>query len=345
MTLNLKTVVIGPMDPSRQPGPESVPLSEHLPNIVEALHSASKKLQKSGRNICFTTMSAEDNKAGDINQSVFPMIDACELAIVDISTKSPNVLYEASLLHSLGRPTIVIDYETNLSGPHRIHYLSDRRIRSVKDFTVHHLENDFFEVFSEYDTVMKLLSLRQSPILNYYKVPLVDYAAADGNAIGYYRNFVRRIISKDGGIIDTIQKNSPIGFSGIRKFAVIVPNTIQSMEQDIRLTKRLRGYDHNMVFQPPDGGRQFTLDLFGPYIVDYPRALQVITELGPYRRLALLENVSPKTGESQVRAMEAHYLSRFFSTLKTAAKDDPEVDEGLLECLSPGELITRSELT
>lgn len=80
----------------------------HIPNIVSALERIRDEIASSASSIYIRILHPNYKGSGMINDNVFSMINDAELAIMDVSAGSPNVMYELAMLHALGTPTIPV---------------------------------------------------------------------------------------------------------------------------------------------------------------------------------------------------------------------------------------------
>src|SRR4051794_36552467 len=89
--------VIGPMSNRGKPLQNTLRIRNAIEKILESLPDVS-----------YTVGAPQDTYSDHIPTGVFEAIDLSDLVVVDISARSPCVMYELAYAHALGVPTLVV---------------------------------------------------------------------------------------------------------------------------------------------------------------------------------------------------------------------------------------------
>ena len=189
--------VIGPMS-REETDRQGLTLSQHIPNIASAVRNVLERLEgKIGDAMPeWEVIEPPDTPGDSIPRAVFSHIMHCDFAVADISTASPNVMYELAMLHANGVPVILL-------GRH-IFYLNQDNCLDVADFEVDTLATAFaggsFDENGRPGHLEQLITVSRSrvfwnPITQHFGgVDMVNVAAATGVATGNFYNFTRWVL-------------------------------------------------------------------------------------------------------------------------------------------------------
>lgn len=330
----ISVVIIGPMaDRSDSAG---VPISEHLPNIARALLVCNERFAERGVGVRFVPVSAHDLRSGDIPEFAFLSIDQADLAIADISQRSANVFYELSMLHALGRPTIVVDSSANLGD--LPFYLRRLKVVGVDDFTEEQLATSLMETLSTYVASGTFAPLRSNPIDHFYGSALVDASAASGIATGYFYNFVRRVVANDYGLIARLQKQGRRETKDIRALCVVLPTALTSVNDDQRILENLPGYFRGREYKDAEFVRPMVFNTVGPYIIDYATPLIALTVSTSYIRLKRLLSAFPVPNFVDVDKFEQRLISSYRDTVTRLVEETAGMNPSRVKFTTANEL-------
>lgn len=330
----LSVVIIGPM--ADREGDAGVPISQHLPNIARALRTCNDLFAQRGVAVQFHPVSAHDFPTGDIPEFAFLSIDQADLAIVDISQRSPNVFYELSMLHALGRPTILIDNKATVGD--LPFYLRRTKVIGVDDFSVEQVAPALMETLSTYVSSGSFLAARSNPIEQFYGSALVDASAASGIATGYFYNFVRRVIANDTGLIPRLQKQGRRETRDIRALCVVLPTTLNSVNDDQRVLESLPTYFRGREYKDADFVRPMVFNTAGPYITDYATPLIALTVSTSYIRLKRFLNTFPVPNFVDIDKFEQRLISAYRETIARLVEETAGMNPGRITFATPKEL-------
>ncbi|MBI1188515.1 MAG: hypothetical protein GC206_14475 [Alphaproteobacteria bacterium] len=330
----LSVVIIGPMA-DREDG-AGVPISAHLPNIAEALRACNERFAERNIDVQFVPVSAHDLPSGDIPEFAFLSIDQADLAIADISQRSANVFYELSMLHALGRPTIVIDNSAAVGD--LPFYLRRLKVVGVDDFTVERLTPSLLEALSAYVASGSFAPLRSNPIEHFYGSALVDASAASGIATGYFYNFVRRVIANDYGLIARLQKQGRRETKDIRALCVVLPTTLNSVNDDQRVLEGLPTYFRGREYKDADFFRPMVFNTAGPYITDYATPLIALTVSTSYIRLRRLLGAFPVPNFVDIDKFEQRLIAAYRETITRLVEETAGMNPSRVKFATPQEL-------
>ena len=333
----LNVVILGPMaDVDGQAG--RVPVSEHLGNISTAVSELSREMKEEGRSLRLVPITAEKNIGGNIPDFVLMHIEQADFAIADISVRSPNTFYELAIVHSLGIPTICIDYSWNVGDPP--FYLNHQRIIGVSDFTVENLTDVIGSVLRQHVGDSGILGLRTNIIEQFYDNPLVDASIASGLATGYFMNGIRRFIQNETGIIPLIARMGNPENRHLEKVVVVRPTGVGTLDSDKRRIDRLPGFKRDHQFKMEEWTRPFTFASAGRYIIDYPTPIPTIASSASYIKI---KRTVDRLGFDEIEVMqklERKYIDAFFAALRKLARDTQVTNETLLAYKTVDELET-----
>jgi hypothetical protein len=325
--------IIGPMGKTIKRG---LSLSLHIPNIARATRQVLQKLQeKLGDAMPTCEVIVPPDSPGDsIPHAVFSYIMHCDFAIADISTGSPNVMYELAMLHANGVPVILLGRQ--------IFYLNQNNCIQISDFSVESIADALSgRSFSEDGGKGHLEQLVTAPVdrksLNpitqhFGGVDMVNVAAATGAATGQFYNFLQYVL-KDGGIF----KSRP----EIKDIVLIEPARIQDVSRGVGLLearfkepkidengKEVLRKDGSTVLAVPEveqmddshpRGKYFVKRV-GNHLVDYPTPISSLAVSKQYIDYGnFLRDYSEGFDDEKLPPFEKKLISIYFKTLKDLA--------------------------
>lgn len=320
--------VIGPMGEAH---------ARHIPNIARAARNVLERLARENpdRIPAFEVSEPPDRPSG-IPREVFSHIMHCDLAIADISTASPNVMYELAMLHASGTPVIL------LSTPDaEIFYLNQQNCIRVADFELATLEaalagHSFADPPRPGQLEQVVLAPRQrkfhNPITEYFGgVDLINVASAAGVATGNFYNFTRWVL-KSGGIF----RSRP----DLLDLVLIKPSRIRGIDSDIgRLEAKfgevverdgkvqldsagapLRKIPELTVYDAQHPRDKYFVKCVGLHLVDYPTPISSLAISRQYVEMAnFVQQHSQRFDDSELRPFEERIVNVYFDTLRDLA--------------------------
>lgn len=342
--------VIGPMG-DHVPDDGGMVLGRHIPNILQATRDAISVLEnRAAGDFPTCEVIGPQSRAGDIVDQVFDQLIHCDLAIADISNRSPNVFYELAMLHSNGVPVILVTQKEEDKSDRNTFYLLQQNVIGVDDFEVDTLRDAFLR--DDNGGLGQLGALltrpsrgqRNNPITKYFKgVSFVNVAAATGVATGYYINFVQWVL-RTGNIFRD--------YPDCAHLVIVRPERLSSLDRDIgRLEAAFKletsktplerlEYEHRG--HPRDG---YNIRRIGSIFLDYPSPISTLTASRQYDRMKdFLKDdeggLDRDAFERELAGLEQRIIDAFFGTLEDLAHNATDnVDFGRLRALSVDEII------
>jgi hypothetical protein len=323
--------IIGPMGKGKDR--RKLLLSNHIPNIARATRRTLEKLKvKLGDAMptCEVILPPE-TPGGSIPHAVFSHIMHCDFAIADISTGSPNVMYELAMLHANGVPVILLGRQ--------IFYLNQTTCIQIRDFSVDSVADALSGMsFVEDEGKGPLERLVTSPVdrksLNpitqhFGGVDMVNVAAATGAATGQFYNFLQYVI-KDGGIFQARPE--------IKDIVLIKPERIKDVSRVVGLLemrfrepkidddgKEVLRKDGSKVLAVPEveqideshpRGKYFVRRV-GCHLVDYPTPISSLAVSKQYIDYGnFLRDYSDGFDDDKLPPFEKKLISIYFRTLE-----------------------------
>lgn len=345
MTLTLSSprkrfLVLGPMS-STKTDAEELPLSQHIPNIADAVRQVIGEIGEMER----WEAVVPPTGAGSTTPRVFRDIFHCDAAIADISTGSPNVVYELALLHSVGVPTILIARADT-----DIFYLKDQNRVNVADFDVATIHDALIRTSENIRDARNghvgkiILSPRRSdrtnPITDHFKgVHLVNVASATGLATGQWFNFLSYILDRRG-IFSSREHRNLKGIVLIRPDRIDEARLAQrAIEDAFEEPKRgpdgeiKLGLDGKPVMWIPEIVRQEPAHMrskifvkhVGDWLIDYPTPILSLKVSKQYEEILNFVRDQPQTDgivspdDLAIAPFEASLIDVYFETLSNLA--------------------------
>lgn len=319
MTDSFNVFVIGPMGADKdEPLENRTPISSHMENIAKALRIIMPQYIKApSRWEVFSPLEG----ATDITEFVFTRIDDADLAVADITTRSPSVMYELAYFHALGTPIIVLDYN-NVSAASTPFYLKGVNLLRVSDFDVDSLTSALNERFQKFFDPEDFQNFSTNPITSFYGAPLMEISGAATIARGYYRNFVSGIINSQSGIA-ALYKESPI-----EKLYILKSSSSLDIRTDIQLFESAFPGKKEHVFSVQTAGKERRLSAHydGRAIFDLPRTVYTLAYSPRIQRLEKAIRQMPGLSENKKEEMRSRTLSalvtRFYDAINERVIED-----------------------
>lgn len=334
MAASFDVFIIGPMGNSKNDPHESkTPISQHMQNIREALLIALAKFKNPGE---FNIYSPTDN-GNDIEGYVFSQIDNSELAVADISGRSPSVMYELAYFHALGTPVILIDDLDNRGSSIPFYLRGIIVVRSK--FDIPSLVESLTERLNIFFNGHKRQDFTTNPITKFYGAPLVEISGATTIARSYFRNLISGFLNINSGVINDYPDDA------ISHLCVVRPANDLQINADLKdfsdcIRKRLgvaagskeKAWDIRM------GGRTRTITayLVDQVAYDFPRTIGALSNsprLSRLKRTPALADVRSK--------IERALIDRFFEEIVTMTDSDDSLFSDKLEIITFNEFRQR----
>jgi len=272
-----------------------------------------------------------DSLAGaNIVQDVFHKIDTADLAIADISNRSPNVFYEIALFDTLGTPTIILEKLASKKQQPVPFYWRQSRIHQLKRFTATEIAKKLEGIFKNLASAQAPLDLTANPITQFYDVPLVDISAASGLAVGYYDNFLRHMLMEKQGAL-ALPENK------LERLIVIRPTRVRGFQNDEDDVKRLFSNAQGITALAPTHrrGKLFLDRVSDGVVIDIPTPIYSLQEAPRYktlcRRLGHFHNLNEEICETIREELEEKMIAAFFKTLEFLLRFDRGMSASKLE--------------
>lgn len=316
-----------------------VSFDDHLNNIKRAVLKICQEIEATDLSRRFRVETAYDNDLGnDIIRFVLPRIDGADLGIADISGRSPSVMYELSLMHCLGIPVLILDYDPYPQRYETPIYLRNALAVLVDDFAQDELEKKLRpRIIATLNPSPVDLQATTNEITKFYNdVALVDVAASAGLATGQFYNFLQYVLEV-GGVLS--QSYDP----ELRELVIIRPNSIRDARgTNTRISRalpELKSMNYKIA-RHPRGSVIF--DYIGNQIVDYPTPLNSLPLSPRYQRLASLVQSADAPA---LRKLEDRMIESYIQSLRHTARKEMNVDETKLRFMTEDEFIAQASRT
>lgn len=355
--------IIGPMGKAASDA-DDLAISMHIPNIAAALSNVHRRFKTESKQTIPEVQVIEppNTPGGDIPHGVFSHIMHCDFAVADISTQSPNVMYELAMLHANGVPVILLARDGQ-----EIFYFNKSNCLEVDNFSIDTLADaltgrSFDEARSpghfEQLLFSSHLKTHWNPITTHFDgVPLVNVAAATGIATGNFYNFTSWVL-REGGIF----RDKP----EFEDIVLIKPSRIKDVDRAVgRLQQkfgkqktRKEGDEIKKVFKE-DGSPDLELpDLMfpekdhprgkyfvkyvGKHLVDYPTPISSLSVSRQFREFGrYIQENSDGLDDTEFPPFEQRLIDIYFKTLEDLASRDvtAKCDWGRVKILSVEEAL------
>lgn len=338
MAASFDVFIIGPMGNSKNDPHESkTPISQHMKNIKEALKIALVKFKKPGE---FNIYSPTDN-GNDIEGYVFSQIDSSELAVADISSRSPSVMYELAYFHALGTPVILIDDIDN-RGSSIPFYLRGIIVARSK-FDVPSLVESLTERLDIFFNGHKRQDFTTNPITKFYGAPLVEISGATTIARSYFRNLIAGFLNINSGVINDFPDD------GISHLCVVRPTDDLQINANLKdfgdaIRKRLGpvavARETSWDIRVAGRSRTISAHLVGNVAYDFPRTIGALSNsprLSRLRKTPTLADIRSK--------IERALIDRFFDEIVSMTNNDDSLFSDKLEIITLDEFRQRMAAT
>lgn len=312
-----KVFVIGPMfrEGEDQYG---IAYSDQIFNIVAALNAIGADLEEAhGIRL---DVDAPDRRLRDIQhipEFALGEIDRCNFAVADISARSPSVMYEIAVLHSLGTPTLLLDRKPALIED-AVYYLKDLTIRDVVSFSVESIR-------AELEKPVRILTGAQSgprhdytrnKITEYYRgMPLADVRAITGIATSYFSNFLRHVLNPLG----PMAKDHTLDKLIILIPPLIMDNFGASVKNRIRteIGERVQRFEFESVFS-----RTLGADRIANAVIDYPTPIDSLSLSPQFTRTSELLKSG---GDEEFTRYQGRMIQTFCDVVTHLCRTQPAI--------------------
>lgn len=333
---SLSVAIMGPMGNEKSVAGK-VPVGDHLKNIASAVNVCALTFRMQGKPVQIVPVWAEKISGGAISPFVFMHMDQADIAIADISVRSPSVMYEIAVLHALGRPTILLDFSKQVNDPP--FYLKGQLIKGVNDFSVKELTAVLTDTFDALVNNNGFSAIWANPISDFYSVPLVDAQAASGLATGHFHNFLRWVIADGYGVLASMAFDTPNGVQPLTHIVVVRPTSLQQNDDTRAQLNKIPGFRQGTYQDRRFPRGQVVYNSLGPYIIDYPQPLESIHSSLSFTRLReLLIETNPKGAEAEIAKFEDKIITAYFETLMRLARKSPGYNHNKLKFMTLDEL-------
>jgi len=309
-------------------GPMANEFAHHTPAIKEGVEKA---LDRIAFPHAFEVTIPGSLAGSNIVQDVFHKIDTADLAIADISNRSPNVFYEIALFDTLGTPTIMLEKIADAqSQPPLPFYWLQSRVHQIPKFSAAQIAKKLKDVFENFFSEQDPLNLSANPITQFYDVPLIDVSAASGLAVGYYDNFLRHMLMEKQGVLALAENK-------LERLIVIRPVRLEGFQEDDDGVQQLFPGAKKVTARAPTQRRG---DVVLPrvqdgIVIDIPTAIYSMVQSPRFKtlrkRLSFFKNLNEQTSDQMLRKLEEKMIDAFFKTLDFLLRFDQGMSRHKLE--------------
>lgn len=330
--------IIGPMSEGVF-DEDTIELSEHIPNIARAVEVVYRQLTaRNDLNLPDVQIHEPPDAPGDdIPRGVFSFIMHCDFAIADISTASPNVMYELAMLHANGVPVILLARDGD-----QVFYLNQNNCLSLDNFKSETVEAALagrsFDDTPRPGPLEQLLTVGQAktfwnPITKHFGgVHMINVAAATGVATGNFYNFTGWVL-REGGIFRQIPE--------LIDLVLIRPGRIKDVDRAVGLLdkkfevpkrdkdkKSMTDKDGNPIkavpeeefIEPGHPRGKYFVKRVGNHLVDYPTPISSLQSSRQYREIGrFLQDHSDGLDDTLLPPFEKRMIDIYFDTLRDLA--------------------------
>jgi len=242
----------------------------------------------------------------EIVQNILGLLDTADLCLFDLTPKATNpdranVFYELALVHALGIPSHVLIQEG-----YRAPFYANTTVQNrVQDFEPATLVEALRAPLLEFlDLENRRYDFTNDRVTQFYGLPIVDISAAVGLAIGYYYNFLSRLITEGGFIAHRPDL--------IRQVVYVRPSSVDSTyEADMAVLKAriaaagLAPATEKLPAIPADDKGPLWFDHVDGIVVDIPRTVY------PLRRSPRLLSLQGRNQRFASPAAERSFEQRY----------------------------------
>ena len=325
-----RILVLGPMNDALDSRGKQ--LSTHIPNIARATREVLSRLQKKlGDELQPCEVYEPPKEDGDnIPYGVFSLIMHCDFAIADISTGSPNVMYELAILHANGVPVIL------LGRP--IFYLNQTNLIQIEDFSIDSLaaalSGSSFDKDGEPGPLERRLKspeekINRNPITQFFDgVHMINIAAATGLATGQFYNFLSYVI-KDGGVFQSIPELKgiilikPERLKDVSTVTGLLDRTFGEIKRDLEGNVIMEDGTPKMelpeivVTDSSHPRRKYFVKRVGNYLIDYPTPISSLKVSKQYIRMGnFVRDQHGGRNDEEMQRFERRLINVYFETLE-----------------------------
>lgn len=170
----------------------------------------------------------DDPSQGRIMRQVIKRLDQADIVVADITGSNPNVFYELGIRHALGLPYVVVTEDNVVPfdiREYRFEKLDINSIIPARERIRPALEAAHQQVVDD--------TLPGNPVTDYYKAAMTEISPAPGLALGYYNNFIARVVrdvGEDDFDLEINQQNIPHDIKQDIPLFVVKPRTLADCE-------------------------------------------------------------------------------------------------------------------
>jgi hypothetical protein len=344
MVTSFDIFVGGPMGDSADDG-AGVPFGDHIGNICAAIETLRPELEAESTEWRIEVHNPEVKELGLISSTVFRMISYAELGILDLSKNSPSVMYELTLMHALGIPTLPVMLRGQHDPADLPFYLTQQYCVFVENFRVETLVEALRPNLRSFLTGTIFALKASNPLTDHFGVPLVDASATTGLATGYYHNFLQHVIRETNSIFTMLD--------GLKQIVILKPATLDEVAgmRDPLLRRigelglAVDGVDpkDGQIYPDPNQIRgKLLIFRAGNYIFDFPAPLSAQKSSPLHTRLARLLTGVTGPGEEAIRQLlqrqQKAMIDGWFAAL-TRLCQSPNSNPNLVVYKTPDEFV------
>lgn len=137
----------------------------------------------------YEVITPNDPSTGRIMKRVVQRLDQADIVVADATGGNPNVFYELGIRHALGLPYVVVTEDQTVPFDIRQYRYEKIDIGSIKPS----IERLRPALEAAHQQVVDDI-LPGNPVTDYYQASMTEISPAPGLALGYYNNFVYRIV-------------------------------------------------------------------------------------------------------------------------------------------------------
>ena len=328
VTNKYQVLVIGKMDSGdvkkRSESDEQTTLGEYeqtsnIPIIIKALNHVFNDLD-----IECEIHDPHDLIGRNIVERVFAKIDDADLAVADISHRSPNVFYEIAFLDALGTPVIMLDKSGNTPP----FYFTHDSITLLQEYSEQEIITKTKEQISQHMDPSRDVNLADNIMTNYYEgSSLIDISASAGIAVGFFQNFLKPCLASRTGTLAQRVNN-------VNKLILIKPNTLRTQDNDKKMLNKILGDDlrHGITLSTPASPRgEVVVSIYKDMIIDFPAPLYSSNNSPRYlkyrRRIENIGNLSLDAREEILARVDKKMIASYFSIINMLTRREQDLNE------------------
>ncbi|MEM1055277.1 MAG: STING domain-containing protein [Bacteroidota bacterium] len=320
----LDILVLGPMgeDPA---GPTStVPIRDALERLLQEDEIRALLDARSVQSA--TVHMPEGQNEPEIVQRVLHLLDTADLVVFNLNPKEStpdraNVFYELGLVHALGIPSMLVAS----AGTEVPFYVQSVRRYIASDFEVSTLADLLRQPLRDFLDTTNAATFANDRVSQFYRAPVINISAAAGLAVGYYFNFLARLITEGGFLAEYPDAYRHVVY--VRPSSL--ETTYQADQERLRRALEAEGLTLETGRQlkaiPADNKGPIWYDHVEDIVIDIPRAIYTLRRsprLLSFLARAPAERIQEAAFEQRLLQIGQDLLSDVEAALRYQVRED-----------------------